>query len=230
MYSSYGNCEGCQERSWHQVPRMISSPAISIRFFRIFTLQQKSHLCIPLLGIARAARRGLGTKYRAWSPALQSGCSTLQQKSHLCIPLMGIARAARRGRKTRYRAWSPALQSVFVFSGFLHCNKNPIYVFLFWELRGLPGEVLEPGTAHDFQPCNQDLVHCSKNPIYVFLLWELRGLCMISSPAIRIFLIYTATKISFMYSSSGNCVGCQERSWNQVPRMISSPAIRNFFF
>jgi hypothetical protein len=56
----------------------------------------------------------------------------------------------------------------------LHCNKNPIYVFLFWELCRLPGEVVEPGTAHDLQPCNQD------------------------------FLMYTATKIPFMYSSSGN--------------------------
>jgi hypothetical protein len=62
----------------------------------------------------------------------------------------------------------------------------------------LPGEVVEPGTAHGLQPYNQDS--------------------------------YIATKFPFMYSSSGNCTGCQERSWNQVPSMISSPAIRIFFF
>ncbi len=136
MCSSSGNCAGCQERSWNQVPRMISSPAIRIR-----TLQQKSHLCIPLLGIAWAARRGRGTRYRAWSPALQSGFFTLQQKSNLCINLLEIARMISQ----------PCNQDCFN----VHCNKNSIYVFLFWELRGLPGEVVEPGTAHDLQPCNQ---------------------------------------------------------------------------
>jgi hypothetical protein len=90
-------------------------------------------------------------------------------KNLICvIPLLGIA---------RMMISQPCNQdSAFFF--IVHCNKNPIYVFLFWELHGLPGEVVEPGTAHDLQPCNQDFfyVHWNENPIYVFLFWELHGL------------------------------------------------------
>jgi hypothetical protein len=40
-----------------------------------------------------------------------------------------------------YTLWGPGDTSVYVRQGslfpiaILHCNKNPIYVFLFWELR-----------------------------------------------------------------------------------------------
>jgi hypothetical protein len=106
----------------------------------------------------------------------------------------------------------------------VHCDKNPIYVFLFWELRGLPGEVVEPGTTHDLQPCNQDFYTATKIPIMYF---SSGNWAHDLQPCSQDF--YTATKIPFMYSFSGNCAGCQGMSWNQVPRMISSPAIRICF-
>ncbi len=130
---------------FRELPAWSPNPAI-----RIFTLQRKSHLSIPLLGIARAARRGRGTRYRAWSPALRSGIffllffSFTLQYTAMKIPFMYSSSG-------NCPHDLPALQS-----GFSHCNENPIYVFLFWELHGLPGEVVEPGIAHDLQPCNQD--------------------------------------------------------------------------
>ncbi len=247
MYSSSGNCTGCQERSWNQVPRMISSPAIRIL---LNVHCNKNPIYVFLFWDLRALSP---------SPVIRIFFNVHCNENPIYVFPFWELHAARRGRGTRYRAWSPALQS-----GFLHCNKIPNYVFLFWELHGLPGEVVEPGTAHDLQPCNQDFffyVHCNENPIYVFLFWELRAwspalqsvvvflctlqqkshMCYSSSgncahddlPALQsgfcfFSLMYTATKIPFMYSSSGNCTGCQERSWNQVPGMISSPAIRIF--
>ncbi len=109
-------------------------------------------------------------------PALQSGFGfflkcTLRRKSHLCITLQRMSHIC-----------IPHLVTARMIS----------------------------------QPCNQNLffsVHCNKNPIYVFLFWELCAWSPCPAIRIRLFLMYTAMKIP---------------SWNQVPRMISSPAIRIF--
>ncbi len=183
MYSSYGNCAGCQERSWNQVPRMISSPAIRIFFFFFMYTPMK----IPFMySFSGNCVHDL--------PALQSVVVFSLIYTATKIPLMYSSS----GNFFPRMISQPCNQDLIFFN--VHFNNNPIYDSSSGNCT-LPGEVVEPGTGHDLQPCNQEF-----------------------------FFMYTATKIPFMYSSSGNCTGCQERSWNQVPCMISSPAIRNFFF
>ncbi len=105
-----------------------------------------------------------------------------------------------------------------------------------FAVHGLPGEVVEPGTAHNLQPFNQEFflyffyifffyVYCNENPIYVFLFWELRAWS--PSPAIRIFTLQQ--KSSLCIPLLGIARAARRGRGNQVPRMISSPAIRIFF-
>jgi hypothetical protein len=52
------------------------------------------------------------------------------------------------------------LQIFIVFP--LHCNENPIYAFLFWELRGLSPNFLIHVSVREFIVFP---LHCNENPI-----------------------------------------------------------------
>ncbi len=51
-------------------------------------------------------------------------------------------------------------------SGLKHCNENPIYVFIFWELRGLSPN------CHIHVPCERFIYSQDLSTIHIFFAEE----------------------------------------------------------